>query len=158
MHLSMTVCIDAPTDDVWRHLADLESIALWAPGIRTAQCAPGRERGVGAERVCELTGGITLVEEWLDWVDGVSFTYEGRGLPGVAWARNTWTVAAVGDKTLLRSDAEVQLLGRGRLRVMEPMLAWQSRRMGRRSLGNLKHLIERGSLPASRRTTIPASC
>ena len=62
MRVSATVCIDRPSTQVWALLADLERIADWAPGIRSATCPVGLESGTGAVRHCRLTGGIELVE------------------------------------------------------------------------------------------------
>lgn len=156
----MSVCVDAPAREVWTVLADLPRITEWAPGIRSARCPTGRESGVGAVRHCELTGGIELVEQWTNWVDGVSFTYEGAGLPGVRLARNTWTVEAVDStKTVLRSDAHVVLRGARRDRLLSGVLRWQARRAGARSLGAFKHLVETGTAPApGHRHRAPATC
>ena len=56
--LSATACIDAPAYIVWKQLADLESISQWAPSTRRAHCAGALSRGIGAERTCELAGGL----------------------------------------------------------------------------------------------------
>ncbi|MFN8053596.1 MAG: SRPBCC family protein [Acidimicrobiales bacterium] len=148
IHVSDSVCIDAPAAEVWYWLAQLEAIALWSENVQTATCAPGRDAGVGAERLCTLGGGITLVETWTNWDEGRSFTYEGRGLPGVKIARNTWTVESHGPRqTLLRTEASVQLRA-GRLGdLAAPMVRWQSRRMGWRALAAFKHLVETGGAP-----------
>jgi hypothetical protein len=112
--------------------------------ILEAPCAEGFKHGVGAQRTCRLTGGITIRERWLAWDEGRSFTYEGVGLPLVSRARNTWTVRAEGDQSVLTSEAEVVLRG-GRLgRLLEPLVARQARRMGARSLAAFKYLVEQG--------------
>jgi len=158
--LTMTVCIEATPGSVWEALARLEDIRLWSRPVISATCEPGRERGVGAERVCQLAGGIQLTERWLRWDEGRSFTYEGHGVPGVEQARNTWTVLPHGSKTLLRTEAEVSLKGGLLGRLLEPVARVQSRRMGRQSLGALKYLVETGfsriDLPA--RLPTPATC
>lgn len=158
--LTMTVCIEAPPSSVWDALARLEDIQLWSRPVIRATCEPGRERGAGAERVCELSGGIQLTERWLRWDEGRSFTYEGHGVPGVQQARNTWTVVPHGAKTLLRTEAEVSLKGGLLGRLLEPIARLQSRRIGRQSLGAFKYLVENGftctDLPA--RLPAPATC
>jgi len=63
--LTMTACIEAPPASVWQALARLEDIRLWSRPVVTAVFTPGQERGIGAERVCELVGGIKLTERWL---------------------------------------------------------------------------------------------
>jgi len=141
------VCIDAPHAAVWDHLARIEDIPLWARGIISDRAVPGHERGLGAERVCHLAGGITLSERWTSWHDGVSFTYEGHGLPGVRTARNTWTVEPHGTQTILRSEAHVQCNGGPVARLLDPVARRQARRMGRQSLGAFKCLVEPGRPP-----------
>jgi hypothetical protein len=158
--VTATVCIDAPHAAVWDHLARIEDIPLWSRGIISARTVPGHERGAGAERVCELAGGITLSERWTSWRDGVSFTYEGHGLPGVRTARNTWTVEPHGSQTILRSEAHVQFKSGTLGRLLDPVARRQARRMGRQSLGAFKCLVETGQAPAdlSARLPAPAAC
>lgn len=150
LRLTTTACIDAPVERVWEALARLEDIALWSEPVLAARCAPGRARGVGAERVCDLRGGLTIVETWLAWDEGRSFAYEGSGIPLVARARNTWTVEPRGEQSLLRSEAEVTLRGGFIGRLLEPLVAWQSRRLGRRALAAFAHLVEHGEPPVIR--------
>lgn len=158
--LQATVCIDAPVATVWDYLARIEDIQLWSKGIISARAVPGHERGVGAERVCDVVGGITLTERWLAWDEGHSFSYEGHGLPGVRVARNTWTIEPHGTQTILRSEAFVQLKGGPFARLMEPVAKWQSVRMGQQALGAFKYLVETGQAPSdlSARLPVPAAC
>jgi hypothetical protein len=162
LRLSATVCIDAPAGTVWRALARLEDLVLWSEPVISARCEPGRSGGVGAERICQLKGGITLTERWSAWEEGHAFSYEGTGIPLVRRARNTWTVHPHGaDRTLLESNAEVEVKGGPLGRLLEPLLAWQSRRLGQRSLAAFKHLVEHGTPPSakhSRLPRIPATC
>ena len=158
--LTATVCIDAPAAAVWSWLARLEDIPLWSRAIISARSVPGRERGAGAERVCELAGGITLAERWTAWDEGVSFTYEGHGLPGVRVARNTWTVDPCGAQAMLRSDAHVEFKGGPLGWLVRPIASRQAGRMGRQTLGAFKYLVETGQAPRdlSKRLPVPATC
>jgi carbon monoxide dehydrogenase subunit G len=160
MRVSATVCIDSSADRVWALLDDLERIIDWAPGIRSAECPSGLESGAGAERHCRLAGGIELTERFTAWTDGVSFAYEGTGLPGVRVASNTWSVEPVGSaQTILRSEAQVELRGAIRDRLLRGLMRWQSRRAAARSLGAFKHIVETGTLPTrGRRYPAPANC
>ncbi|MEN9646414.1 MAG: hypothetical protein RL238_3083 [Actinomycetota bacterium] len=160
MRVSAAVCIDSPIEQVWALLVDLERIVDWAPGIRSAECPVGRESGTGAVRHCRLAGGINLVETFTAWVDGSSFTYEGAGLPGVRLARNTWSVEPVGAaQTTLRSEAQVELNGAIRTRLLRRVMRWQARRAAARSLGAFKHIVETGTVPArGHRYPTPAGC
>lgn len=138
-----SVCIDESAAEVWRWLARLEDLTLWSEPVLAARCDPSRAGGVGAERVCELRGGITLRERWLTWDEGRSYSYEGFGIPMVRRARNTWTVEPHGDRqSVLTTDAEVTLRGGWLGRLAGPVVVWQSRRMGRRSLAAFKYLVE----------------
>ncbi|MFN8172197.1 MAG: SRPBCC family protein [Candidatus Nanopelagicales bacterium] len=139
--LEASVCIDAPAERVWRWLADLEAIPLWSAAVLTARC-PHERTGIGAERVCELRGGVVLRERWLQWDDGHSFTYEGLGIPLVRRATNRWTVTPSGDQTLLSSSAIVELKGGPVVRLLEPAFLRFARRTAAQSLGPLKFLIE----------------
>ncbi len=142
--LRSSVCIDAPLKKVWARLARLEDIRLWSEAIAEARCAEGRRHGVGAERTCRLRGDIVIRERWVAWDEGRSFTYDGVGVPLVARARNTWSVHAEGDRTLLVSEAQVVLKGGPVGRLLEPLLSCQIRGMGRRSLAAFKYLVETG--------------
>ena len=159
--LTSSVCIDAPAEAVWDWLARLEDIRLWSEPILEARCPEGSDRGVGAERTCRLTGGITVHEHWVAWDEGRSFTYEGTGVPFVARARNTWSVRPQGERALLTSEAEVMLKG-GRLgRLLEPITSRQALRMGRRSLAAFKYLVEHGEPPNARHAMLapaPMAC
>ena len=74
-------------------------------------------RGIGAERTCELVGGLTITERRTAWDQGRSFTYEGSGLPLVKRAMNTWCVRPDGDRSMLVSEALVELKGVEKLTV-----------------------------------------
>lgn len=120
------------------------------------------KRGVGAERTCDLSGGITIVERWTAWEEGTSFTYEGAGLPLVKRARNTWSVRAENaNQTFFTTEADVELKGGWFGRALDPMMKWASRRMGSHSLAAFKYLVEHGE-PFSRRHALlpraPAAC
>lgn len=154
--MTSAVCIDAPAAAVWRWLARLEDIQLWSRPVLSARTVPGCERGVGAQRVCQLVGGITLAEHWVEWHEGQSFTYEGHGLPGVRIACNTWSVEPHGQQTILRSEAHVQLKGGLLAWPLEIAARRQSRRMGGRALGAFKYLVETGRAPEDRAGHLPA--
>ena len=161
LSLTSSVCIDAPAEAVWAALARIEDIPLWSTDVVTASCPVGHERGVGAQRICHLRGGIELTEIWTSWEDGHTFTYEGQGVPLLRLARNTWTVTPEGTRTLLTSNAEVTVNG-GRLgRLLEPLMAWQGKRMGNRTLNAFASLVNtRDAAKPHRnpRVTHPVSC
>lgn len=155
LRLHASVCIEAPVGVVWERLAELEDIQLWSEAVLAARCDGAASHGVGAERICDLRGGITIHERWLTWDEGHSFTYEGIGIPLVKHARNTWTVEAEGERTLLTSTAEVVLKGEHVGRLLEPLLTIQLRRVGSRTLAAFKYLVEHGEPPPVRHSKLP---
>jgi carbon monoxide dehydrogenase subunit G len=150
-----SVCIETPADEVWAQLAKLEDIRLWSEAVLDARCEGTTSRGVGAERTCDLRGGISIRERWLAWDEGRSFTYEGDGLPGVAQARNHWSVHPEGPRTLLSSKAEVELKGGRIARLLEPVLERRLKRVGTRTLAAFKFLVETGSPPQGKHRRLP---
>ena len=150
-----SVCIDAPAIAVWERLARLEEIELWSEVVVAAECPAGRSRGVGAERVCRLVGGVTIRERWLEWDEGIGFVYEGVGIPLVASARNRWMVQPHGDQTMLVSEAEVRLKRRWFGRLLSMLVALQIRRVARRTLAAFAYLVEHGEAPAVKHARLP---
>jgi Polyketide cyclase / dehydrase and lipid transport len=153
--LVASVCIEAPAESVWARLARLEDIRLWSEAVLDARCEGAFSRGVGAERTCDLRGGVTIRERWLAWNEGRSFTYEGVDIPLVASARNEWTLEPVGDQTLLTSRAELVLKTGALGRLFEPIVAFQLRRIGPRTLAAFKYLVEHGKPPAVKHAKLP---
>jgi hypothetical protein len=155
IRLDATACIEAPAAVVWAALARIEDIKLWSEAVRDSRCEGPITRGAGAERTCDLAGGITIRERWLAWDEGRSFTYEGLGLPLIASAVNTWTVRSEGDRTLLTSSAEVVLKGGRFGRLLEPLFRRQFARMGPRTLAAFRHFVEYGEPPQVRHAKLP---
>lgn len=109
--MTKSACVEAPVDVVWKHLAQLDQIPLWTDAIRHASVAGECTAGIGAVRTCELRGNRKLHERIVAWEEGVSFTYESTDAPMMKLARNTWSVRAEGGRTLVTSDAEIELGG-----------------------------------------------
>jgi hypothetical protein len=142
LNLSSSVCVDAPVAKVWSTLSDLGAIHLWVEPITNSYC-PAQSRGVGARRICELKR-LTIEETIIEWEEGRSFTYEGVGAPMLKRARNTWSVQAMGNQTLVSSVAEAELKGGLLGRMVQPFLKPVFARMGARSLASLKYFVEHG--------------
>ena len=142
--LFASACIEAPADIVWAQLAKLEDIQLWAEPVVHARCEGAVARGVGAERTCELVGHRIIHERWVAWDEGRSFAYEGFGIPLMKRATNRWSVLPHGDKSLLTSEAELELKGGVFGRLLEPIMSLVMRRMAPHSLAAFKYLVEHG--------------
>ena len=153
--VAMSVCIDAPASEVWAQLVRLEDIRLWSEAVVDARCEGVASRGVGAERTCDLRGELTVHERWLAWAEGRSFTYEGVGVPGVAQARNHWSVRPQGAQTVLTSEADVELKVAWLTRLVEPIFARQVSRVGARTFAAFKFLVENGTPPRGSHRRLP---
>jgi polyketide cyclase/dehydrase/lipid transport protein len=150
-----SACLDAPATEVWERLARLEDIQLWSESVVSARCDSERARGVGAERVCRLAGGITIRERWLEWEEGRGFLYEGVGIPFADRARNRWTVHPYGHQTVLVSQAEVWLKGGLLGRLVAPLISRQIDRVAGRTLAAFKYLVEHGEPPRAKHARLP---
>jgi len=86
-----TVTIDAPADVVWRALAKLDAVSSWSHAVSKAYLKSSRDRGVGAERVCEVAGLGTLTERVVHWSEGEALSYEISGMPWIVKsAESSW--------------------------------------------------------------------
>jgi len=118
--------------------------------------APSEEPGEVRTAVASLLGSDTTIRErWLAWDEGRSSTYEGVGIPLLASARNEWGVQPEGDQALLTSRAEVVLKGGPLGRLLEPLVAYQLKRVGPRTLAALKYLVDHGEPPKVRHAKLP---
>ena len=142
--LFASVCIEAPAEVVWAQLAKLEDIQLWSEAVIQARCDGPLAQGVGAERTCEFVGNRTIQERWTAWDEGRSFQYEGFGIPMMRRASNRWSVISQGARSLLVSEAELELKGGLFGRLLEPMLGPLMQRMAPGALASFKYLVEQG--------------
>ncbi len=153
--LFASVCIDAPTNVVWAQLAKLEDIPLWSEAVLHARCDGSVTQGVGAERTCEVVGNRTIREHWVAGDEGRSFAYEGFGIPFIKRATNRWSVLPHGDKSLLTSEAELELKGGVLGRILEPLVGPLMRRMAPNALAGFKYLVEHGHPYAGKAAELP---
>lgn len=113
----------------------LKDIQLYSEFVRRAGCPGLLSRGVGAERICELVGNVTIQERWTTWDEGRSFRYEGFGLPFVKSASNVWSVTSENEQqSTLTTEAEVELKGGAVGRLWEPIMKLMMRRMAPNAL------------------------
>ena len=155
IRLKNIACIDAPADKVWSVLADLESVPSWVEAIQSARCNGDKTSGVGASRVCDLSGGMTIRERWTKWDEGKSFEYVAFGMPLIKRATNRWTLEAEGSRTLVSSDAEIELKGGFFRKLLEPIMRPAMKAMGSRTLAALGYLVEHGEPYPGRHRTLP---
>jgi len=140
--LKNEACIDAPAEKVWSVLADLEAVGNWVEPIVSAHCDSEVSNGVGTSRVCKLSNGLSIKERWIAWDEGSSFEYETVGAAFIKRASNRWTVKLRNGKTLVTSEAEVELKGGFLSKPLELLMRPLMRAMGPRSLAALAYLVE----------------
>jgi hypothetical protein len=141
---------------VWAQLAKLEDIRLWSEAVIQARCEGPISQGVGAERTCELAGNRTIQERWTAWDEGRSFQYEGFGIPMMRRATNRWSVVSQGARSLLVSEAELELKGGLFGRLLEPILGPLMRRMAPGALASFKYLVEQRHPYAGKASELPS--
>jgi hypothetical protein len=87
------IAIDAPAERVWSLLADLESVAVWAPNIVDCRLLSSTRRGVGATRRVRHVTGIVLDETIVTWDEARGYAYEIRGPLGPLYrVQESWTL------------------------------------------------------------------
>jgi hypothetical protein len=59
-----------PPSKVWKVLANLEEVARYNPGVRSAETIGARRTGVGAIRACDLVPKGRVVERVTHWEEG----------------------------------------------------------------------------------------
>ncbi len=155
LKMCMSACIDAPVQKTWSVLADIENIPLWAESVLSAQCTGRINRGVGAERVCKLKGGIEIRETWVDWQEGQSFTYIGYNLPIVKSAKNRWSVMEDNGKSRLTSESEAVFKGGIFGVFLERLMRIVTAKMAADSLAAFKYLVENGKPFKGKHSLLP---
>lgn len=67
--------INYPASMVWSFIADYANIYKIHPLLTNSFINEGSmEKGLGAERTCQMPAGMNLVEEVIDWQEGESYT------------------------------------------------------------------------------------
>ncbi len=155
MKLRSTACIEAPKDKVWEVLSDIANIHMWVAPIASAKCVGAQTTGVGTVRVCELGANIQVKEDFTEWHEGYSFTYQACNAPMIKFAKNSWSIQAVNGKTLLTSEAEVTLKGGMFGKLLLPFMYLWSKKLGADSLAAFKYLVEEGHAYTGKASRLP---
>lgn len=110
--LSGDITINAPAEQVWTALADLERVQDYSPGVAAAQYTTEAREGVGAGRHCDLQGPPGWVEERIvEWQEGESMTIEiFASSPPIKHAFGHFTLASQGDETRVTFGLEYKLM------------------------------------------------
>lgn len=110
--LQHDVLIDAPPAAVWAILADLEAVAAYNPGVKTARYVSANREGIGASRVCDFRMGGSVTERVIEWRPGEAITME---MSEHRWpmtnAMFRITLVPEGSRTHMKQDTEYEFTG-----------------------------------------------
>lgn len=109
--LSSEIKINAPAQQVWAALADLERVQQFSPGVAKASYTTDSKEGVGAGRHCDLQGPSGWVEERVtEWNEGESLTIEifDSSYP-LKQAFGRFTLTPAGEETNVSFDLDYEL-------------------------------------------------
>lgn len=73
IHFQRTLVIDAASDDIWAVLSRYMHIDEFAPAITSVDALTEAAIGVGAKRRNNFENGSSVVEEVIQWNDGVGY-------------------------------------------------------------------------------------
>jgi hypothetical protein len=142
--LKISVCIEAPIEKAWAALADISNVDRWTESILSASCNSTNNSKIGTVRTCQLKGNMQITENFIEWHEADSYTYESHNILMLKYAKNKWSVAAVEGKTLLTTESIIVLKGGVFGKLVEPLMRLAFNKMGGESLSSIKYLIEQG--------------
>lgn len=73
--IDQRILIDAPTDIVWKVVADPSHLASWHAGYKGVSVLTTYTAGVGSRRRCTLNTGKDVIEEITAWLEGLGYEY-----------------------------------------------------------------------------------
>lgn len=116
--------IDAPSDDVWKVLADFPNIADWNQGVKASRAVGDATSGVGARRHCDLAPAGGLDETIAEWVEGerMVVTIDRATVVPIKHATVTFTLDSDGVRTPTTIEYRYAPKGGPIGRMMGPLL------------------------------------
>jgi len=72
-HTEKSLTVNVSTDKIWQVLADYSSVERFAITIKSSPLVGDIQSGLGAKRKCTFNDGSSLVEEIIDYQDGIGF-------------------------------------------------------------------------------------
>ncbi len=148
--LTRQIRIESGADKVWEVLSDIGGVAKWAPTVNHAVTLTSAKSGVGCERECDVAGFGKIRERFVEWDEGRSYTYEVTDAGPMRYVRNTWSVDAAGEGSIVTVETDFRvkfgLLGA----LMVPMVGIMMRKQLKLSLAGLKYHVETGDVVDSK--------
>lgn len=97
--------INAPKDAVWASLADFSGVWKYNPSVASSRSLSVADRGVGAERRCELTfGGAAVEERIVEWSETGHYAveiFDGDRMPPIKNVTGRLAVREDGDGSIV---------------------------------------------------------
>ncbi len=152
--IAADITVRAPAKKVWDVIADFSAVDTWAPQVTKSYGLGTKDRGVGAERRCDIKGFGSIGEVITEWIDGRSLTYRVTPLGPLGVSHNRWTVLEVDESSSevvveLGYDVRFGLIGKLLHKVM---MRRKLEEAFPRGLEALKTRVETGQLVRPRRS------
>lgn len=152
--LSARKIVQAPARNVWEVVADFPAVETWAPQVTKSYALGAKERGVGAERHCDIKGFGGIDEAITEWTEGRSLAYRVTPLGPLGVSYSRWTVNEINDTSSevlveLSYDLRFGLFGRVLHKIM---MRRKLKQAFSKSLEALKKRVETGMLVRPRRS------
>jgi carbon monoxide dehydrogenase subunit G len=137
--------IDAPIDEVWQLVADVERAPDWQGGLKSLTAVQHDEDGRVVVADVEIDGKVRTIK------GRMRFTYDGP--TGLTWVQETgdvkgvsgsWELVDLGGSTRARYHTEVDL-GRIGLVIRGPVVGVLREQLAGARAAELKRAVERGS-------------
>lgn len=131
--------IQAPADEVWRHLSDPDRMVAWMPGVSNMRACGDARLGCGGSLVC-TAGRRRFVIRVLAWEPGARLVLgaEGNGFS----ATYSYAMSDLGDG-IVRVTLDAVCSARGMARCALPLVRAIMRKADRWQLAYLKGEVER---------------
>lgn len=122
--ITVTREIAAPTEDVWKVLADFPNIAAWNSGVKTSYAIGDVGSGVGARRHCDLAPAGGLDETITGWDEGhqLVVSIDRATIVPIRNATVTFTLSPAGERTRTSIEYRYRPKGRAIGRLLGPAL------------------------------------
>jgi uncharacterized protein YndB with AHSA1/START domain len=137
--LRLTQVIEMPVADVFAAIVDLESFPRWNPTTKSARRLSPGETGEGTTFELQIRGfGKTIQElQGFERDRRVTLVPHLKALGG----GHTFVLTPDGDRT--RIDHELEMIPKGGMRVLSPLVGMMGRRNLRQTASALKAWLER---------------
>lgn len=126
-----------PPAEAFAYMADLSNLADWDPGVERAEQVEGDGAGPGAAYDVDVKVTLRTMTLRYDTVayDGAANTMTAVALNALITSKDTITVEADGDGSIVTYDAELTL--KGLLGLANPLLGLAFNRIGDRAAAGL---------------------